>query len=316
MKHYYLFLTFLVITVGGISIYFSINLYKKTKIPYLKLHNIVLLLLNYQILCGLIFDYYFFNLFTGSEDMFVSILTKLYILQLSIIIVLLSYVLIKIFYIIQNEEINKIVSNILFIFYFVSISFQLIITFFSVFGDKTNQTSLLITLLLYFFYLIVILYFSLRLVFKKFKKSSKIQSEGIKHFALFFLITTSSLILFFLLRVLNYIDQDLTNILTTSVQLSMNLIPLIYLKDFIKKVFPDQLPNHTNKFNKKEIIKKYNISKRETEIIDLICQGFSNKEIEEKLFISIRTVKDHIYNIYKKTGIKNRVQLTNIFKNS
>ena len=53
----------------------------------------------------------------------------------------------------------------------------------------------------------------------------------------------------------------------------------------------------------------YEISQREGEIIRLVLKGHSNREIEEELFISLETVKKHIYNIYKKTGVKNRIQL-------
>ncbi|MDA3822091.1 MAG: LuxR C-terminal-related transcriptional regulator, partial [Bacteroidales bacterium] len=57
---------------------------------------------------------------------------------------------------------------------------------------------------------------------------------------------------------------------------------------------------------------KYEISKRETEIVELICKGMSNQEISNSLFISLQTVKDHVYRIFLKTGVKNRVQLTNL----
>jgi DNA-binding CsgD family transcriptional regulator len=59
---------------------------------------------------------------------------------------------------------------------------------------------------------------------------------------------------------------------------------------------------------------KHNISKREEEITLLLLQGESKKSIEDKLFISSHTVKNHIYNIYRKLGIKNRLQLFNLFK--
>ena len=42
--------------------------------------------------------------------------------------------------------------------------------------------------------------------------------------------------------------------------------------------------------------------------------GKSNKEISDKLFISLQTVKDHVHNIFVKAGIKNRVQLSNLVK--
>lgn len=62
-----------------------------------------------------------------------------------------------------------------------------------------------------------------------------------------------------------------------------------------------------------DLISKYNISKRELEVIELICEGYSNKEIADKLFISVETVKDHNSRIYLKTDVKNRTQLAKLF---
>ena len=38
----------------------------------------------------------------------------------------------------------------------------------------------------------------------------------------------------------------------------------------------------------------------------------SNQEISDSLYISLQTVKDHVHRIFTKTGVKNRVQLTNL----
>lgn len=51
------------------------------------------------------------------------------------------------------------------------------------------------------------------------------------------------------------------------------------------------------------------LSKRETEVIALICQEYSSIEIAEKLFISKATVDVHRKNILQKTGVKNLVGL-------
>ena len=48
---------------------------------------------------------------------------------------------------------------------------------------------------------------------------------------------------------------------------------------------------------------------RELEIIQLCSEGFSSKEISGKLFISMKTVDSHKYNIFKKLGINNSVEL-------
>jgi len=51
------------------------------------------------------------------------------------------------------------------------------------------------------------------------------------------------------------------------------------------------------------------LSKREKEIIDLICKEYSTQEIAEKLFISFHTVESHRANLMQKAGVKNTAGL-------
>ena len=59
------------------------------------------------------------------------------------------------------------------------------------------------------------------------------------------------------------------------------------------------------------VIESYGLTEREREILRLILQGASNKDIEAKLFISGSTVRNHIYNMYQKLGVRNRLELIN-----
>ncbi len=61
----------------------------------------------------------------------------------------------------------------------------------------------------------------------------------------------------------------------------------------------------------KSFLEKYGITEREREMISLLAKGYSNKQIASMLYISSITVKNHIYNIYKKTGAQSRVELMN-----
>jgi DNA-binding CsgD family transcriptional regulator len=61
-------------------------------------------------------------------------------------------------------------------------------------------------------------------------------------------------------------------------------------------------------------LERYGITPREREIIELICAGRTNQEIADKLFISVATVKDHNYNIFRKTSVRNRVELAVLFR--
>ncbi|PKL11788.1 MAG: hypothetical protein CVV50_05225 [Spirochaetae bacterium HGW-Spirochaetae-6] len=62
------------------------------------------------------------------------------------------------------------------------------------------------------------------------------------------------------------------------------------------------------------LCKKYKISDREKDIISLLLKGHKNSQISKLLFISPSTVKVHIYNIYQKIEVKNRIELSNFFK--
>jgi DNA-binding CsgD family transcriptional regulator len=61
-----------------------------------------------------------------------------------------------------------------------------------------------------------------------------------------------------------------------------------------------------------EFCRRFEISPRERDIIREICNGHSNQEIADKLFISLQTVKDHTHRIYSKVDVKSRVQLIKI----
>ena len=52
----------------------------------------------------------------------------------------------------------------------------------------------------------------------------------------------------------------------------------------------------------------FKLSRREVEILQAISSGLTNLEISEKLFISEKTVKAHVYNLYKKMGVRSRTQ--------
>ena len=94
-------------------------------------------------------------------------------------------------------------------------------------------------------------------------------------------------------------------------------IPLIILCwNFLTMAqFKNSSMNQLNNIDvSKEIINKWELTAREVEIVQAILRGNSNKEIASDLNISFSTVKNHIYNIYRKTGAKSRVDLVNLIK--
>lgn len=94
-------------------------------------------------------------------------------------------------------------------------------------------------------------------------------------------------------------------------QLWLNVAPIVWIQRFF-------LPYHERLYladsdRVLDIVAGENkISKREREVMQLILEGKSNKQIQEQLFISHHTVKNHIYNLYQKMGIKSRSQLMSL----
>ncbi len=55
--------------------------------------------------------------------------------------------------------------------------------------------------------------------------------------------------------------------------------------------------------------KEISLTDREIEVVKMVCNGSSNKEIKKALNISEQAVKSHLSRIYKKTGVSDRLQL-------
>ncbi|WP_026449977.1 response regulator transcription factor [Aequorivita capsosiphonis] len=74
-----------------------------------------------------------------------------------------------------------------------------------------------------------------------------------------------------------------------------------------KTAFPDFSKNTEEDPNEftylDEFLKKYNLTKREAEVIQMVCKGYNSKEIAKRLFLSIFTVQTHRRNIFRKLNI-------------
>ncbi len=61
------------------------------------------------------------------------------------------------------------------------------------------------------------------------------------------------------------------------------------------------------KLNEAEL-RRLGVSKREYEVLELMAQGLSNREIADRLFVSLNTVKTHSSNLFMKLGARRRTQ--------
>ncbi len=93
-----------------------------------------------------------------------------------------------------------------------------------------------------------------------------------------------------------------------------------YFSDELLPVLTNSLVNRKSRTSGQEPELREELTKREMEVLNLICKGFTIKEIAEQLFISQRTVDGHKANLFRKTGVDSSVKLVtfairnNLFK--
>jgi DNA-binding CsgD family transcriptional regulator len=95
-----------------------------------------------------------------------------------------------------------------------------------------------------------------------------------------------------------------------------NLIPLLWFKYYFTPWAGSLGKIIGSRIDMEALQKKHGLSARELEILNLMIDGKSYKQMEESLFISIHTVKSHVYSLYRKMNVKNRHQLIHLISTS
>jgi ATP/maltotriose-dependent transcriptional regulator MalT len=88
---------------------------------------------------------------------------------------------------------------------------------------------------------------------------------------------------------------------------------VVLLKEVVREVPVAISPGEPFTVNEEQL-RQLGITKRELEILELIAQGLSNREIAEKLFVSENTVKTHSSRLFDKHSAKRRTQAVQIAK--
>lgn len=79
-----------------------------------------------------------------------------------------------------------------------------------------------------------------------------------------------------------------------------------YIQPSIANLLVSEIRSKENK--SEDEIKIEALTKREYEVLTLIAEGLNNKEIAARLFISEKTVKNHVSNIFRKIDVSDRIQ--------
>lgn len=104
-------------------------------------------------------------------------------------------------------------------------------------------------------------------------------------------------------------DADITEFVKTirSVLLGERVLP----SNLTGSLFSQIVEHAVNGSRTSIIVESVRMTKRERQVILLIADGFTNKEIAQKLHLSTYTVKSHVHNILEKLSLHTRVQIAN-----
>lgn len=103
-------------------------------------------------------------------------------------------------------------------------------------------------------------------------------------------------------------DATLNDFLMTirSVANGTNILPPYFANSLFSQIVENAL-----KEGKTKLRDSIRMTKREREVIELIADGLSNKDIGQKLNVSAYTIKSHIHNIMEKLALHSRLEVAN-----
>ena len=289
-----------------VTLFIAVQLFNRYKFKYLK-SNIYLLVAYILLMLfnsiGSILDFTGSNI--NSTESF-SIYNQVLFFGIPLILMYLAYHFKIVFAGIMGRESNGKFKKMIFIITSIFIIFHLLFYIFNKYLPFFLPPMILLLMQVIFFLMI----FNVLRVFRKDIKKIEVTSwkywlSLIYYMELFYFIILGIVIIAGILELFSHI---ILIMITSFMALLINPLSIFL---FVKY--------HDIRYKKKEnnfdkLIKQYNITDREAEIIQFVCEGKTNKEIAEKIFLSPLTVRDHLSNIYKKTNVDNRLKLSNIFK--
>lgn len=309
MQHLLISIYILTFITGFISVYHLNTRYNIHKYSFLKTYKHHILVFNLIVLSLAVTRYYNVNIVNTVRG--VGLIKMQYVTDVLFLfqkgveyfgIIAIAYTLVKILHQIQERTTGNPIKYIfIFMLTISAFAYGIGVTNFLKF-QEAHWLNLFCNILSGIIFLTVISIFTFSLI--KIKHSKNDNHEfSLRLFLFFYLIILS---IFFLQSLLSFHYQ---NLFVAVIILIVNLFPMFWGKCNLQMESPNGFSLNINVANIDRIVSEYNISDREREIFEYILQGYSNREIRHRLFLSPHTVKNHNYNLYKKLGVRNRGEL-------
>jgi len=309
VDHVIIFVQVLALLIGSWAIILTFQFFQKFRYDFVKSYFFFILFDNIVAIKVFMTSYLFVNVFTKD----VALFNRIYYLVINPIGLFLSLGLFffyaRLAFQIRESKVNsKIHYGLTTVFLFVIFVYVIGIILFLKSGTKTLLEYASTGMIFLFFALVIL--FTIWLLVTNRSNSSPGRTKVIRIFGFFYLTL-------FMANFLGIFVSEIPSLALfiqvkyMLVLLTMNIFPIIWLKIFFLKKYIQGIRTIEGERLIDQVARKYGFSEREKEIMALIIEGKSNKEIEERLSISFHTVKNHIYNIFKKSGVNSRSQLIN-----
>lgn len=309
-----LILIFIPLVAGAIGIFLAYQLMRKYRLPFVSSYFYYLVFLyifgSYSLIGAGILEHLLATMEADQDTIrtsrFFATLPGIPLLSLSL------YAIIRSFTELLSRKIWKSFTAIYFILSFLGLVLYGFWAFRITRLEQGDHQLFILVQRWVFAGILMVLYLSI------FMMSLGFSRKLVFHERRFVIISAVLYLIYMLLTVAAFLLSDLHPLLPfvfILFFLSWHLIPILHISLYLGKYHGEKTTLQRDYVASLDsFARKYEISKREKEVIQLISKGLSNQEISDALFISLQTVKDHTHRIFTKTGVKNRVQLTNLIR--
>ena len=305
MIHVVLLLNVISLIVGSWGALYSHQMYRRYKAQLFRSYTFYIIFFNTIILLTLVYIYIITNLLGEGQETHSSLLVVFAHMCDFFCEVGMVFHFLRVITALKNKALSRRFGQI-FIVAVVCLAFIFgagIAVFLVSGGIEMLQ---IITSASFFAALIVFILYLIGLVTHRPAPGSRIPLSVSRVFGAFYLAG------FFLFILTALFPQGVRMLSVSAVYLLMNVWPLIWINAvYLPAVRRDRILL-TDVSVRREIAEKYALSNREEEILSLLLQGKTYKDIESTLYISVNTVRNHVHNLYKKLGVGSRGRLVHL----
>ncbi|MDJ0839906.1 MAG: LuxR C-terminal-related transcriptional regulator [Acidobacteriota bacterium] len=308
MEHAAILVLILTLGVGLASVALCAVLENRYRLPFLKHYLFLLIWFNTILLFNIFFNYaqqFFFPILESPLAMVIDIS---YRLAANILLLMIAISAVTFLRKLLGENFRGTYKNVV-----VSVWAVLMVAFFAslvtMFQSRAIPLPTVVNALIDLLVILLVLGEMIRAAWKAKAITEPGKRTEVGSFCRALAMVWAGVVLATFALVFGWVSNEQNLLMGSLFGLLFNALPLLFLKPLLGNW---DTADRRSPAPLEELLDRHKISKREREVVALICRGLTNKEIADHLCVSEQTIKDHNYRIYRKLGVSNRVQLTTL----